>query len=94
MDDMGSGFEEVVKRVADLALLSKFTEILPKEKDFPLSKSKGWNKAFYEDKSYQALKELNEIFENWYQELATNKRAFAPLRTGKGITSGWVDGMI
>lgn len=93
MDDMGSGFEEVVKRVADLALLSKFTEILPKEKDFPLSKSRGWNKAFYEDKSYQALKELNEIFENWYQELATNKRAFAPLRTGKGITSGWVDGM-
>ena len=93
MDDMGPGFAETVKCVSDLALLSKFTGILPKEKDFPLSKSNGWNKDFYEDKSYQALKELNDIFENWYQELATNKRAFAPLRTGKGITNGWVDGM-
>ena len=93
MDDMGPGFAEVVKCVADLALLSKFTEILPKEIDFPLSKSKGWNKSFYEDQAFTSLTQLIEVFETWYQELATNKRAFAPLRTGKGITSGWVDGM-
>ena len=93
MDDMGPGFNEIVKSVADLALLSKFTNILPKEKDFPLKKSKGWNTDFYEDKAFGALKELNDIFENWYDELAANKRAFAPLRTGKGITSGWVDGI-
>lgn len=92
-DDMGPGFDEVVKCVADLALLSKFTEILPKEKYFPLSKSKGWNKGFYDDNPFKSLKELNDIFENWYQELASNKRAFAPLRTGKGINSGWIEGL-
>ena len=93
MDEMGEGFYATVKCVADLALLSKFTEILPKEKQFPLSQSRGWTKAFYEDKSFGALKQLTELFENWYQELATNPRVFAPLRTGKGITEGWIDGM-
>lgn len=92
LDEMGPGFAKVVKSVADLALLSKFLEILPKEKDFPLSKSKGWNKSFYEDQPFSSLKTFNEIFEKWYEELATNKRAFAPLRTGKGITDGWIDG--
>lgn len=93
MDEMGPGFTEIVKTVADLALLSKFTKILPKEKDFPLYKSKNWNAEFYEDKPFGALKDLNEIFETWYDELATNNRSFAPLRTGKGITSGWVEGI-
>ena len=93
MDEMGPGFNTAVKSVADLALLSKFIEILPKEKYFPLKQNRGWTNDFYEDKSFGALKQLTDLFENWYQELASNPRAFAPLRTGKGITEGWIDGM-
>lgn len=93
MDDMGPGFAEAVKSVADMALLSKFTEIMPKEKYFPLSESRGWNNEFYQDNAFSTLKQITELFSNWYQELSANKRAFAPLRTAKGITSGWIDGM-
>ena len=93
MNELGSGFNELVKSVADLALLSKLTQTLSEEKYFPLKKTKGWNKDFYEDKPFAALRQFNETFDNWYKELANNKRAFAPLRTATGISSGWVDGI-
>ena len=32
------------------------------------------------------------LFDNWYNELANNNRAFAPLRTGKGIHDRWIEG--
>lgn len=92
-DDLGEGFNEIIKSVADLALLSTLSEMLPKEKDFPLKKSKGWNQSFFEDDAFNSLNTLTGLFDDWYQELAENNRAFAPLRTGKGITAKWVEGI-
>ena len=93
LDDMGPGFRDVVKCVADLALLSKLSKTLPNENFFPLSQSRGWNDDFYKDKPFGSLTELTELFDEWYKEISTNSRNFAPLRTGKGITNGWVDGI-
>lgn len=93
LHDMGPGFAEAVKSVADMALLSKLVDIMPNEEYFPLSKSRGWNKGFYQDNAFTKLKQITDIFDNWYQELSSNKRAFSPLRTGNGITSGWIAGM-
>lgn len=93
LDDMGEGFHDAVKCVADLALLSKLSATLPNEKFFPLSKSRGWTNDFYNDTPFRSLTTLIELFEVWYNELATNSRSFAPLRTGKGITNGWIDGI-
>lgn len=92
LSDLGDGFEETVKCVADMALLRYFTIILPSEKDFPLSRSRDWNSDFYDDEPYKSLREINDIFGNWYEELANNPRTFAPLRTAEGVTSGWIDG--
>lgn len=93
LNDMGPGFAEAVKSVADMAILSKLVDIMPNEEYFPLSKSRGWNKGFYQDNAFTKLRQLTDIFDNWYQELSSNKRAFSPLRTGNGITSGWIAGM-
>lgn len=91
MEDLGDGFNEIVKSVADFALLSYFTRTLPGEKDFPLKKSKGWNGSFFNDNSYKSLQTIAGLFDNWYRELADNNRAFAPLRTGRGVTEKWVE---
>lgn len=91
MEDLGDGFNEIVKSVADFALLSYFTGTLPDEKDFPLKKSKGWNDSFFGDAPYKSLLTIAGLFNNWYGELAGNNRAFAPLRTGRGVTEKWVE---
>lgn len=93
IDDLGEGFNDIVKSVADFALLANFAHALPNEVDFPLKKSKGWNKSFFEDNSYRSLLAIADLFENWYGELADNNRAFAPLRTGGGVTEKWVEGV-
>ena len=92
LEDMGEGFSDVVKCVADFALLSKLSDTLQEEKFFPLSQSRGWTEDFYKDSPFKSLKALTELFEEWYQELANTSRKFAPLRT-KEISNGWVDGI-
>ena len=92
LEDMGKGFCDIVKCVADFALLSKLSSILKEEKRFPLSKSRGWNQNFYDDNPFRSLMSLIGLFDNWYNELANNNRAFAPLRTGKGIHDRWIEG--
>lgn len=93
LEDMGEGFRGIVKSVADLALLSRLSSTLPSERDFPMSQSRGWNDNFYKDTPFRSLKTLIELFDVWYNELASNSRSFAPLRTAKGITNGWIEGI-
>lgn len=88
---LGSGYKEIVKRVADYKLLGTLINILPKESFFPLIKNRGFDDNFYKDASFQALKRFTAIYDNWYDELSTNKRAFSPLNTDSlKNMEGWV----
>lgn len=88
---LGSGYKEIVKRVADYKLLDTLINILPKESFFPLIKNRGFDENFYKDASFQALKRFTAIYDNWYEELSTNKRAFSPLNTDSlKNMEGWV----
>ena len=88
---LGSGYKEIVKRVADYKLLDTLINILPKESFFPLIKNRGFDENFYKDASFQALKRFTAIYDNWYDELSINKRAFAPLNTDSlKNMEGWV----
>lgn len=88
---LGSGYKEIVKRVADYKLLGTLINILPKESFFPLIKNRGFDNKFYKDAPFQALKRFTAIYDNWYNELSTNKRAFSPLNTDNlKNMEGWV----
>ena len=88
---LGSGYKDIVKCVADYKLLGMLINILPKESFFPLIKNRGFDENFYKDASFQALKRFTAIYDNWYQELSTNKRAFSPLNTDSlKNMEGWV----
>lgn len=88
---LGSGYKEIVKCVADYKLLSAFIDIIPQESFFPLIKNRGFDNHFYNDAAFKALKRFTGIYDNWYQELSTNKRAFAPLNTESlNNMEGWV----
>lgn len=88
---LGSGYKDIVKCVADYKLLGMLINILPTEKFFPLIKNRGFDENFYKDASFQALKRFTAIYDNWYHELSTNKRAFSPLNTdNRKKMEGWV----
>lgn len=76
---LGDAYSDIVKAVADMSLLSRLVHFLPNESQFPLSKNRGFDSAFYEDKSFVSLRNFLVRYANWYQELAENKRGFAPL---------------
>ena len=92
LKSLGSGYKEIVKRVADYKLLEEMIDILPKEKWFPLKKNRGFDKNFYDDAPFQALKQFTTTYDNWYNELSTNRRAFAPLNatTDRSNMESWV----
>ena len=88
---LGSGYKEVVKRVADYKLLGTLINILPKESFFPLIINRGFDDNFYKDAPFQALTRFTSIYNKWYHELSTNKRAFSPLNTDSlKNMEGWV----
>ena len=88
---MGSGYKDIVKCVADYMLLRSLIVNLPNEQYFPLIKNRGFDENFYKDSSFQALSRFTEKYYQWYSELATNKRAFAPLHYDSlKQMSGWV----
>lgn len=76
---LGHAYSDIVKAVADMALLSRLVHFLPGEKRFPLSKNRGFDSDFYEDRAFVALRNFLGRFNDWYRELAQNKRGFAPL---------------
>lgn len=79
ISSLGDAYNDVVKAVADMMLLSRLAYFLPEENHFPLLKNRGFNAGFYADKSFVSLKNFLVLFSQWYQELAENKRGFAPL---------------
>lgn len=88
---LGSGYKDIVKCVSDYKLLGMLIDILPKESFFPLIKNRGFDENFYKDASFQALKRFTAIYDKWYFELSTNKRAFSPLNTDSRMNmEGWV----
>lgn len=91
LTSLGSGYADIVKSVADGMLLKHFTFSIPDEKFFPLKKNRGFDESFYNDSAYKSLQAFMTIFEQWYTELAQNKRHFAPLHIGSPRNmAGWV----
>ncbi|MBD5310997.1 MAG: hypothetical protein HDS13_02370 [Bacteroides sp.] len=76
---LGNPYNDIVKVVADMMLLSRLVYFLPNESQFPLSKNRGFDAAFYDDKAFISLRNFIVRFSQWYQELVENKRGFAPL---------------
>jgi len=92
--DMGNGYSDIVKTVADYMVLRILIEELPKEKYFPLQNERGFNESFYKDAAFTSLKDFTELYFNWYNELATNKRAFAPIHYDDPAHMGsWIKGL-
>ncbi len=95
VSSLGDAYNDVVKAVADMMMLSRLVYFLPNEKQFPLSKNRGFNEDFYNDKSFVSLRNFLDRFFQWYQELAENKRGFAPLTIAdpnnrKAKLSNWI----
>lgn len=94
LNSLGNGYNELVKSVSDYMLLYHLVKILPSESFFPLIKNRGFDKSFYNDKSFNLLLNFTEIFLRWYNELSQNKRAFAPLHYGDPKhMSSWINGI-
>lgn len=81
VSSLGDAYNDVVKAVADMLLLSRLVYFLPNESQFPLSKNRGFDADFYANKAFVGLRKFLDRFYQWYQELANNKRSFAPLTT-------------
>ena len=79
VSSLGDAYNNVVKAVADMMMLSRLVYFLPNESQFPLSKNRGFNEDFYNDKSFVSLRNFLFRFSQWYQELSENKRGIAPL---------------
>ena len=75
----GDSYKPLIKAVADMMMLKKLVDTLPIESQFPLTINRHWNDKFWADNSFITLKNFLNIFENWYEELADNKRSFSPL---------------
>lgn len=90
---LGDAYDEIVKHLADFSLLRRMVHVLPDEKHYPLKQRRDMDAGFYNSDEYKSLQHFLDLFEDWYEELATNKRAFAPLNQsdGKSIAS-WVKG--
>lgn len=92
-DKLGSGYNDIVKVVADFNLFMKLAETLPSEKYFPLKQTRGFDQKFYQDQAFASLNKFIGMYDRWYNELATNNRAFAPLNTGTKKLTEFVKGV-
>lgn len=76
----GDGYKPIVKCMADFRLLHNLMNFIRTESSFPLRKTRKMDERFFEgDESYATLDKFFTYFEKWYNELADNKRGFAPL---------------
>lgn len=80
IESLGKEYSDIVKAVGDYMILREMVRILPQESFFPLKKNRKFNESFYRDAPFNELTKFTETVYKWYNELATNKRAFAPLR--------------
>ena len=61
-------------------------EVLKNETFFPLKKTHGFNKTFY-NSDFKSLDKFMMKFNTWYDEISANTRGFSPLSIPKS-TSG------
>lgn len=88
---LGRGYRQIIKCVADYMLLRKLVMMLPDEKYFPLKINRGFDDGFYGDNAYKELRSFTDWYFQWYSELASNNRAFAPLNYDKiKQMDGWI----
>lgn len=92
---LGDAYSDIVKAVADMTLLHRLIYLLPDEKEFPLKINRGLDSSFYNSDSFQKLKQFINRFMEWYKELESNRRSFAPLVIApidnrKAPLDGWV----
>lgn len=91
---MGKEYAPLVKATADYMLLRMLTMTLPNEKYFPLRKTYDIKEEFFHDKDFESLKTFTQRYYGWYQELASNNRAFAPLHyENPNHIDNWIAGM-
>lgn len=94
LKSMGAGYAGMTKCIADLSLLNMLMGVLEKERYFPLRIERKLTEAFYRDAAYRRLQEFMQRFKTWYEELAGNQRAFAPLNITSSDQSltAWING--
>ena len=91
---LGDGYNDIVKCVADYLILRQMVLSLPSEDHFTLKKDRGFDENFYKDTPFKSLEDFTNLFFKWYSELATNRRAFAPIHyDNPHDMSGWIKGM-
>ena len=84
-------YDKIVKPLADFTLLRLLTKVLPKEEYFPLKVWRSMDDSFYHSNDFGKLSEFLDKFKGWYDDLATNNRAFAPLYLdNEKDISGWI----
>lgn len=75
----GDGYNDVIKVLADMKLLQVLITFLQTENSFPLQKTRGIDENFYSDEPFKKLKDFMGKFSVWYEQIANNKRGFAPI---------------
>ena len=78
LSSAGKGYATLVKCLADFRILKMLLDVLPKEKYFPLRVRRGFNDEFYKG-DLSKVNIFADNFEQWYGELSSTKRAFAPI---------------
>lgn len=95
LSSMGTGYADMIKHIADFSLLNMLMNVLEKEKHFPLRIDRRMTKEFYQDATFRRLQDFMQRFQAWYEELANNKRTFAPLNIvpSNQVLTAWVKGI-
>lgn len=94
LSDMGQGYRSLVKAVADYMILRLLVNQLPNEDHFTLKIDRGFDDGFYKDSAFKSLEHFTQMFYQWYNELAQNRRAFAPIHyDDPNNMAGWIKGV-
>lgn len=94
LTSLGDGYNDIVRCVSTMMLMQTLVSDLRSEKQFPLKLNWKIDSDFYEDQSFVSLSAFCREYENWYRELSSNQRSFAPLNLVdvNGDFTNWVKG--
>ena len=82
----GDGYKPIAKSLADMMLLKEMMDFWEHEEQSPL-KSSRWHldERFYSTEPYTDLKRFLNRFSEWYSQIASNERGFAPLNPNNNM---------
>lgn len=94
LESLGESYSETVRRIADMMLLNLLVSDLPNERQFPLRRNWQMDDDFYNDEAFKSLASFTSGFDEWYKELVSNRRSFAPLNlvNADGDLTHWIKG--